>query len=1128
MGESLGTAVLNIETDPRKAYAQMAAFRSKSLSEMKATAAANKGAMVAAMAAVGVAVGVGLYKVGKEFDNAYDKIQTETGATGKKLEGLKKDFREVVRDVPASFGDASAAVAGLHKRLGLTGRPLQERAKQFLELSRITGEDLGGSIKTVTRLYADWGIKSNQQGPILDKLFRLSQKTGVGVTELSDNMVKFGSPLRQLGLNFDTAAAMFAKFEKEGVNIQTLMPGLKMALKNLSVPTDDLKKKLKELGVAGKDPDVALRAVMKAIEDAPTVMKANALAFQVFGARAGPDMAAAIREGRFELDDLMRQMNGGKQTIMGTGEKTMDFTEKLQILKNRGMLALERPAMIVFDGLTKLANVLIWVTDNMHKVPGPVKTFIMVLIGAGGLLFALLKVKDMFIVLKTVMMANPYLAIIAATIAIGILIVKNWDSIKSFLSGIWDSIKNIAAGAWNAIRIVTDKIWDAISGVVRSHVSVIKGVFSTYVGIWRTVITAGLTAIKAVFSAVWSAITTVVRTVVQTIRSIISTYVGIWRTIITSGFTAIRNFTHEVWQRIKELVSNPIRAIRDTVSSVIGAMRERIASVWAGIRENTNNVWQRIKELVINPIRSAASWVMDRINHLREQVAHGWSTIVDGARTFAGNVKDAIIKAFTGAVNLVIKFVNKIIDVINMIPGVDIGKIKPLKVKASSAETDEFARGGAFGRTGGLVNAPMALMGEEAPRHPEFVIPTNPSYRDRAHQLLALAADKIGFAEGGVVSAFNRASNRSGANLKAKLALFMAGIVESGLRNLNYGDRDSTGALQVRRSTAGPMGIDPMNPGQVAMAFLQRGFWGRGGAISLSTLYPGNSSGWIAQQVQGSAYPERYDQVASQAAQYVGSGGDSGGGGGIIGALGGVLGSLFSQGAGFLLDKLPNPADLLPGWLKGMGSWAVGKIGDWIKDKVKSLLGGGGGGGNLGGMTPTWDVIGALASKSGLSMTSGYRPGDDGYHGVNRAKDYSNSSGPTPQMLTFANSVATLMGSKMLELIHSPLGWAIKNGQRTAPYAVKDHYDHVHTAFEQGGLFGLPFGGNFAGGGVVGGTTGAPAWAVVHGGEPVGAGALEIHAHFANGMEWLKDFVEFEIREKDRQERGTMRAGITS
>ena len=65
----------------------------------------------------------------------------------------------------------------------------------------------------------------------------------------------------------------------------------------------------------------------------------------------------------------------------------------------------------------------------------------------------------------------------------------------------------------------------------------------------------------------------------------------------------------------------------------------------------------------------------------------------------------------------------------------------------------------------------------------------------------------------------------------------------------------------------------------------------------------------------------------------------------------------------------------------------------------------------------------------GLQMTSGYRAGDDGWHGQNRARDYSNGFGPTAGMLAFARYLAGNYGSKLLELIYTPLGFGIKNGQ---------------------------------------------------------------------------------------------------
>jgi hypothetical protein len=115
--------------------------------------------------------------------------------------------------------------------------------------------------------------------------------------------------------------------------------------------------------------------------------------------------------------------------------------------------------------------------------------------------------------------------------------------------------------------------------------------------------------------------------------------------------------------------------------------------------------------------------------------------------------------------------------------------------------------------------------------------------------------------------------------------------------------------------------------------------------------------------------------------------------------------------------------------------------------KVKTDFGLGGG---LGGGDGGPPVFGAAASKFGLQMTSGYRPGDPGYHGLNRARDYSNGSGPTPQMQMFAQFMASTFGKNLKELIYTPLGYSIKNGAKVPPYAQSTHMDHVHVAWAYG------------------------------------------------------------------------------
>lgn len=87
------------------------------------------------------------------------------------------------------------------------------------------------------------------------------------------------------------------------------------------------------------------------------------------------------------------------------------------------------------------------------------------------------------------------------------------------------------------------------------------------------------------------------------------------------------------------------------------------------------------------------------------------------------------------------------------------------------------------------------------------------------------------------------------ANGKVHLALFEAAVTESGMRNLNYGDRDSIGVLQLRVSLWGR--TTASSPSLSARWFLRQ-------AIRIQSRY--YSAGALAQAVQRSAFPDRYRQ----------------------------------------------------------------------------------------------------------------------------------------------------------------------------------------------------------------------------------------------------------------------------
>jgi hypothetical protein len=299
----------------------------------------------AAAAAAGVgALAVGAFKLGESFDSAYDTIRVTTGKTGKSLAGLKKDFKAVVKDVPTDFESAATAVGKLNQRTGQTGKGLQRLAEQELELSRITKTDLGANIAASTRLFRDWSIPTRKQASTLDEMFRAAQATGIGVTDLMEKVVQFGSPLRQLGFNLDQTTALFGEFERAGVVTETVLPGLKMALKSYAL--------------AHKDPQKALIETIRRIKESSTTAQANTIAFKTFGARAGPDLAAAIREGHFDLDLLIKTISGGKDTIRAAAADTADFAEKWKVFSNRMKVLVEPAVSALFGAIGTLADKL--------------------------------------------------------------------------------------------------------------------------------------------------------------------------------------------------------------------------------------------------------------------------------------------------------------------------------------------------------------------------------------------------------------------------------------------------------------------------------------------------------------------------------------------------------------------------------------------------------------------------------------------------------------------------------------------------------------------------------------------------------------------------------------------------
>jgi hypothetical protein len=342
---------------------------------------------VAVAAAAGtalLAVGTAAYMAGSAIDDALDTIRMRTGQTGEALAGLEGDFKRVFASVPDDAGRASQAIAELSTRTGQTGPGLQALATQVLTLSRLTKSDLGSTIASTTRLFGDWSIAVDKQAGTLDQLFRASQATGIGVDKLAGQMVQFGAPLRQLGFSFEESAALMASFERDGVNAELVLGSLRRGLSNFA----------KE----GKDAPTAIRAVIAEIQRLGPGAKATALAMATFGSKAGPDMAAAITEGRFAIDTLMGRIKDGEETVSSAAKATDGLSETLARLRNTATQQLGTWAL---PGLERLNELLVQAMQN-----------------GSGVQVALYRVTQAVAVLASVALGRMVPAFVASTAAI--------------------------------------------------------------------------------------------------------------------------------------------------------------------------------------------------------------------------------------------------------------------------------------------------------------------------------------------------------------------------------------------------------------------------------------------------------------------------------------------------------------------------------------------------------------------------------------------------------------------------------------------------------------------------------------------------------------------------------------
>ncbi|MBM3187100.1 MAG: hypothetical protein FJZ90_00070 [Chloroflexi bacterium] len=627
---------------------------------------------VGAAAAAVTGLGAAALAAGMDFDAAFDTIVQKTGATGAELEQMKADATAVFKSLPVDIGATADVIATLNQRLGVTGESAQGLASQLLMLG--TG-DAVASAELYTRVMGDWGIATEDASTTLDTLFTASQLTGIGVDDLAGKLVQFGAPLRLMGFDLEQSAALFAKWEQEGVNAELVMGSLRIAAGNFAKENIPLQEGLQQT-----------IAQIQGMDDASAAL---ALGMEVFGARAGPDMTAAIREGRFSIEELTAAMQDSEGAILNTAQATMDFPEKLQVMKNMAQTALAPIGLSIMDIVGKLLESLMpaferltgWLEGTLAPAVDAAMPHIETLITAFGALLSgdteafwagitegLLGLGEAFGVSREQL--QPFLeglqstataiatfvsehseALKTALIAIGAVLAA--AAIAGAIVGIGAAIAALAnpvtaiilavgllatawAENWGGIQEKTQAVIDFIMGIIGPAVEFIQGLWAEHGEAIKTTASGAWEAIKTGSSAAWEFLKTNTSAGWEAVKGAYATSSEFIKTQVNTALEAIRAFWAEHGETIKGIIQGFLDVIRGVFDTQLNAIR---------------GVFEAFKLLLQGDWEGAGKKLVETASQFLTDIANVFttlkSTVVNAAKAIFSDAVDAVKKAIT-------------------------------------------------------------------------------------------------------------------------------------------------------------------------------------------------------------------------------------------------------------------------------------------------------------------------------------------------------------------------------------------------------------------------------------------------------------------------------------------------
>jgi phage-related protein len=287
----------------------------------------------------------------------------------------------------------------------------------------------------------------------------------------------------------------------------------------------------------------------------------------------------------------------------------------------------------------------------------------------------------------------PILEIVGQALTfIGQILTDIWNIISPILDAILPPLMEIVGilvdmlqPVFEAIFAVLGAVWAILQPIVNLLVAILKPILEVIIGVLKgliTILASIITWVADIIKVVADAITWAVTHIGDMVKAIGDFFVGLWEGIVAIFQIVGKWFT----DRFNEAVQG-IKTVFSVIGSFFQGCWNAVVNVFSGVASWFGNVftnaWNAIKN-VFSAVGSFFQGIWNTITNIFTSIGTTIGNAVSGAFKAVVN---AILGFVEGFINAPVRAINALIDVINMVPGINLGKLGELKLP-------RMARGG--------------------------------------------------------------------------------------------------------------------------------------------------------------------------------------------------------------------------------------------------------------------------------------------------------------------------------------------------------------------------------------------------------------------------------------------------